>query len=115
MKIKLPKAEIIEDSPKMNYFVQMYGVFHTDSEFHKKIADVTYKVMKEIEPNALEDFLHYESGLGYEENLILVMKIVYNLLQEEIQEFYSSDISQDGFVYQVVLQDEFYVDDEDEV
>ncbi len=85
----------------------MYGAFHTDEEFHKKIADIAYKVVKEIEPDALDNFLHCESGLGNEESLDLAMRIVYNLLEKEIKEFYGYDISQENFVCKVVLEDDF--------
>lgn len=85
----------------------MYGEFHTDVEFHKKIADITYQVVKEIEPDALDDFLHCESGLGIEENLELAMKIVYNLLEKEIKDFYGYDINQYNFISRVVLEDDF--------
>lgn len=85
----------------------MYGAFHTDKEFHKKIADISYEVVKELEPDALDNFMHCESGLGHEENLKLAMKIVYNILEKEIKEFYGYDISQDNFVNGVVLEDDF--------
>ncbi len=91
----------------MRHFITMYGAFHTDEEFHKKIADIAYKVVKEIEPDALDNFLHCESGLGNEESLDLAMRIVYNLLEKEIKEFYGYDISQENFVCKVVLEDDF--------
>jgi hypothetical protein len=91
----------------MKHFITMYGAFHTDEVFHKKIADITYKVVKEIEPDALDDFLHYESGLGNEANLQLAMRIVYNFLEKEIKEFYGYDIKQENFVAKVVLEDDF--------
>lgn len=85
----------------------MYGAFQTDETFHKKIADIAYKVVKEIEPDSLDDFLHCESGLGNEENLELAMRIVYNLLEKEIKDFYGFDISQENFVAKIVLEDDF--------
>jgi len=91
----------------MRHFITMYGEFHTDAEFHKKIANITYKVVKEIEPDALDDFLHCESCLGNEANLELAMRIVYNFLEKEIKEFYGYDITQENFVAKVVLEDDF--------
>lgn len=85
----------------------MYGAFHTDKQFHKKIADIAYKVVKEIEPDSLDNFFHCESGLGNEESLQLAMRIVYNLLEKEIKDFYGYDISQEKFVRKVVLEDNF--------
>jgi hypothetical protein len=85
----------------------MYSEFHTDEEFHKKISEITYKVVKEIEPDALDDFLHFNSGLGNEANLNLAMRIVYNLLETEIKEFYGYDITQEIFVAKVVLIDDY--------
>lgn len=91
----------------MRHFITMYGAFHTDEQFHKKIADIAYKVVKEIEPDSLDDFLHCESGLGNQESLELAMRIVYNLLEKEIKCFYGFDISQEHFVEKVVLEDDF--------
>jgi hypothetical protein len=89
------------------HFITMYGSFHTNPEFHKKIADITYKVVKELEPDALENFLHFNSGLGDEDNLKVAMRIVYNLLESDIKDFYGYDISQSSFVGEVVLEDDF--------
>ena len=91
----------------MKHFIKMYGAFHTDKEFHKKIADIAYKVVKEIEPDALDNFLECESGFGKKEKLELAMKIVYNLLEKEIKEFFGYDIDQYNFINRVVLQDDF--------
>ena len=91
----------------MNYFILMYGAFHTNKKFHEKIAKTTYSVLKEIEPDALEDFLHCESGLGKKENLELAMNIVYNLLEIEIKNFYGYDIDQYNFIRKVVIEDDF--------
>lgn len=85
----------------------MYGAFHTDKEFHEKISKTTYSVLKEIEPDALENFLHCESGHGKKENLELAMSIVYNLLEKEIKDFYGYDIDKHNFITKVVLEDEF--------
>jgi hypothetical protein len=89
------------------HFISMYGAFHTKPELHKKISKITYKVVKELEPSALEDFLHYNSGLGNEANLKLSMRIVYNLLESDIKYFYGYDISQEVFVNKVVLVFDF--------
>lgn len=94
------------------HFITMYGAFHTNPEFHKKIADATNKVVRELEPDALEDFLHFESGLGDEDNLRLAMSIVYNLLESDIKDFYGYDISQEDFIGEVVLEDDFAEEDE---
>lgn len=91
----------------MNYFISMYGNFHTDKEFHKKISKTTYSVLMEIEPDALENFLHYDSGHGRKEKLELAMKIVYNLLEKEIKEFYGYNIDRYNFLRKVVIEDEF--------
>ena len=91
----------------MKYFIKMYGEFHTDAEFHKKIADISYSVVKEIEPNALDNFLHCESGLGKKKKLELAMRIVYNVLEKEIKEFYGYDIDQYNFIQKTVLLDDF--------
>lgn len=88
----------------MNYFILMYGAFHTDKEFHKKIAKTTYAVLKEIEPNALDNFLHCETGFGEKENLELAMRIVYNLLETEIKDFYGYEIDQYNFIKKNVLE-----------
>jgi hypothetical protein len=85
----------------------MYGAFHTTPEFHKKIADIAYKVVKELEPDALDDFLYFNSGLGNKANLELAMRIVYNLLEKQIKEFYGYDITQEIFVAKVVLIDDY--------
>ena len=89
------------------HFITMYGAFHTNPEFHKKIEDITYKVVKELEPDAMEDFLHFESGLGDEDTLKVAIRIVYNLLESDIKDFYGYDISQDVFTSKVVLEDDF--------
>ena len=97
----------------MRYFVTMYSAFHTDPEFHKKIADVSYKVLEEISHPALDDFMGCESGLAEREDLELAMGIVYNLLQKEIKDFYDSDISKEEFINRVILEDEFGWNEED--
>ena len=61
----------------------------------------------EIEPDALENFLHYDSGHGRKEKLELAMKIVYNLLEKEIKEFYGYNIDRYNFLRKVVIEDEF--------
>lgn len=88
----------------MNHFVSMYGAFHTNENFHKKIAYISYQVIKELEPDALDNFLHCESGLGNEYNLKLAMKIVYNILEFEIKDFYGYEISKEEFIQRVVLE-----------
>ena len=91
----------------MKYFIPFYGEFHTDIEFHKKIADTAYKVIQVLEPDALDNFSTCNSGLGYEDNLTNAMSIVYNLLEAEIKEFYQYDISLESFLGKVVLYDDF--------
>ena len=96
----------------MNYFIPFYGEFHSDPIFHKQISNISYNVLAVLEPDVLDDFINFASGLSKEKKFTQAMKIVYNILEKEIKVFYQNkfqieNISIDSFISRVILYDGF--------